>query len=257
MNRIDQKFRTLKENHQKAFISFLTAGHPSIEQTKKLIKMKAKNNVDIIEIGIPFSDPLADGPVIQNSSTKALANGISVNEIFKMVEDLRNDIDIPLVFMTYFNIIYNYGIQAFVKRSKAIGIDGLIIPDLPYEEEHEITQYLEDDQLYLIPLLSPTSEKRIEKNVKNKSGFIYYVSSTGVTGSRTNAYETIEEQVDKIRKFTDLPIAVGFGIKTSEDVKAIQRFADGSVVGSRIVQTIEESDGSIEQVEQVINKLII
>ncbi|MGM0379935.1 MAG: tryptophan synthase subunit alpha [Bacillota bacterium] len=256
MNRIDKKFNDLKKENKKAFITFLTAGYPSIEKFENLIDYKIKNGVDIIEIGIPFSDPLADGPTIQDSSTHVLKNGLKLKDIFESVKKIRKKSNIPLVFMTYYNIIFNYGINEFIEKSKDIGIDGLIIPDLPFEEEKEISKYL-DDNIHLIPLLSPTSKNRSKKILKDKKGFVYYVSSTGTTGKRNSSYKNIKKEVNTLKQITDLPIAVGFGLKTKEDLKKVYEFADGSIIGSKFINTIKEDNYKLENVKNEIKKLTI
>ena len=254
MNRIDKKFNNLKKENKKAFITFLTAGYPTIEKFEKLIEYKIKNGVDIIEIGIPFSDPLADGPTIQDASTRVLKNGIKLKDIFKSVKKIRKKSNIPLVFMTYYNIIFNYGINKFIKKSKEIGIDGFIIPDLPFEEEGEISKYL-DDSIHLIPLLSPTSKNRNKRILEDKKGFVYYISSTGTTGKRNSSYKKIKKEVNTLKEITDLPVAVGFGLKTKDDLKKVYEFADGSIIGSKFIDTIKKDNYKLKNVKKEIKKL--
>ncbi len=251
MNRITKKFNDLRKNSEKAVITFLMAGHPNMQKTHEIILSEESMGVDIIEIGIPFSDPLADGEIIQNAANYSLKNGTKVEDIFLMVENLRKKTEIPLLFLVYYNIVFNYGNEKFAKKCKEIGIDGLIIPDLPYEEEFELTKYL-DDSIHLIPLVSPTSEKRIEKIVKNKKGFIYFVSSLGTTGQNNAFHEDVIEKINKVKEYSNLPISIGFGIKNREDYDFFIDYVDGIIIGSKIVETIEKTGGNIEKISEVI-----
>lgn len=253
MNRIDKKFNELRQKNKKANITFLMAGDPSLERTKKLIRMQEEIGVDLIEIGIPFSDPLADGPVIQSAANRALKNQINVEKVFQMIEELRETVTVPFLILTYYNIIFNYGVERFIKNAGAAGIDGLIVPDLPYEEEKELTTFL-DEELYLIPLVAPTSKDRLERTLKNKKGFVYCVSSTGVTGKQ-NIKGSMEQYISSIRKQTALPICVGFGIKSPEDVQLIKGVSDGAIVGSSIVSKIEQTQGELSEVKAHIQGL--
>lgn len=256
MNRIEEKFVELKNKNKKALITFTTAGHPSIEKTKEIILLKEKAGADIIEIGIPFSDPLADGPVIQASSMSALKNGLKVKDIFQMVEEVRKETEIPLIFLVYFNTIFNYGIKKFINKCNRIGIDGLIIPDLPYEEENELVEFL-DDSLYLIPLISPVSKERVKKIVNNKKGFIYCITSLGTTGQDDGFYKNTKEYLKSVKDASDLPIAIGFGIKTTDQIKEFIPFIDGYIVGSKIVQSIEENKENLNEVQKLVASLVL
>lgn len=250
MNRITSKFIELKD--KKAFITFLEAGHPDLDITEKLILEKEKAGADIIEIGIPFSDPLADGPIIQNAAKIALSNNVTVEKIFKMVKDIRKKTDIPLVFLVYYNIVFNYGNKEFIDKCIEIGIDGLIIPDLPYEEEGELTQFI-NEQIFLIPLVSPVSEKRIEKIIKDKKGFVYCVSSLGTTGQNNGFHKKTVKLIRKIKKYTDIPVAIGFGIKNKEDIEIFKESADGIIIGSRIVEEIDKTNGDLHKIHSLVN----
>lgn len=256
MNRIDQKLIELENNNRKALITFTTAGHPSIEKTKEIILLKEAAGADIIEIGIPFSDPLADGPVIQASSMRALKNGLKVKDVFQMVKEVREVTEVPLIFLVYFNTIFNYGKEAFVEKCRSIGIDGLIIPDLPFEEEDEIIQFL-DDSLHLIPLVSPVSKDRIKKIVKNKKGFIYCITSLGTTGLSGGFYKNTEAYLESVREVSNLPIAIGFGIRTTDQIKAFIPYIDGYIVGSRIVECIENNSNNLSRVVKLVTSLVL
>lgn len=256
MNRIDKKFIELKEINKKALITFVTAGHPSIKKTKELILIKEEAGADIIEVGIPFSDPLADGPIIQKASTMALKNGLKVKDVFKMIAEVRKESDVPLLFLVYFNIIFNYGIESFVSECKKVGIDGLIVPDLPYEEETELTEFL-DDSLCLIPLVSPISKDRIKKIVSNKKGFVYCITSLGTTGQEDGFHENTEEYLKEIRKITKLPLAIGFGIKSTKQVKPFLSSIDGYIIGSTIVQSIDDNQNDLEAVKKLVTSLVL
>lgn len=255
MNRIEKRFNELKEKGEKALITYITAGDPSIEKTEELIYAKEKGGASIIEIGIPFSDPLADGPVIQEAAQRALKNGINVKKIFKCIEKARETTEIPMVFLVYYNTILAYGISNFVKKCDEVGVDGLIIPDLPLEEEEEIMPYIRESNVVLIPLVAPTSKERIKEIVKDKKGFVYCVSSLGVTGMKNNFYKESDEFLNSVRTYTSLPIAVGFGISDSEDIKRFKPYVDGVIVGSAIVKKVHESKGNTKMVKDFVKTL--
>lgn len=220
----------------KAFIPFVTAGDPSIKITKELILGMAKAGADLIEIGIPFSDPVAEGPVIQAADERALRGGVTTDAIFKMVEEIRRECDIPLAFMTYFNPVYVYGVKRFLKRCKACGIDALIVPDLPYEEKQELFPDCLENGVDLISLIAPTSEDRIKTIAKEAQGFLYCVSSMGVTGVRSEITTDIGAMVSHVRAVSKIPCAIGFGISTPQQAKEMAQNADGVIVGSAIVK---------------------
>lgn len=226
--------------NKKAFIGFLTAGDPSLDKTKEYILEMERAGADIIEVGIPFSDPIAEGPVIQAANVRALAAGCTLPKIFDMIKEVRKETKVPIVFLTYANPVFHYGYDAFCKKCKEIEVDGFIIPDIPYEERGELEGFAKQYDLDFITLIAPTSKSRIEKLAKNTSGYIYLVSSMGVTGMRDEVKTDIKGLVSEIRKYTDTPIAVGFGIHTREQVKEYQEEADGVIVGSAIVKLIEE-----------------
>ncbi|MDD4923523.1 MAG: tryptophan synthase subunit alpha [Dehalococcoidales bacterium] len=240
MNRIDAVFN--KKGH-KALIAYVTVGYPSIEATMKIVPLLADSCCDIIELGIPFSDPMADGATIQHASYCALQNGITPKKCLDMVKELRKKTDVPLVFMTYYNPVYNYGLDKFCKDSIASGIDGLIIPDLTPDEGGELEYITGKQGMDLIYLLSPTSTKeRIELVARKSRGFIYMVSLTGVTGTRDNMKLDIDNFIADVRKATANPLCVGFGISTPEQARQVSRLADGVIIGSQIIKLMEKDD---------------
>ena len=233
------KIRHAFEN-KKAFIAFITAGDPDLETTEKLIYEMADKGVDLLEIGIPFSDPVAEGPVIQEADLRALNSGTTTDKIFEMIERIRSDISTPLVFLTYCNSVFAYGTEKFTARCEQIGIDGLIIPDLPYEEMEEVSPFCEKHGIDLIELVAPTSQERVYKIAKASRGFLYIVSSLGVTGVRESINTDLSKIVEASRSVSDIPCAVGFGISTPEQAEEICRYADGVIIGSAIVRIIAE-----------------
>lgn len=242
MNRIDKLFKTLKSERKKAFIVYITAGDPSLSVTERLISELEKNGVDLIEIGIPFSDPLADGLTIQKASQRALSGGASVKSILRMARSARKKVRLPLVFMTYYNPVSHYGLSRFITDSKKAGVDGVIIPDLPPEEAGELIKLSKKADFAVIFLASPTSTKDRLKIIAAKSrGFIYYVSLTGVTGARKSLPKDIREHVRALKRITKKPVCVGFGISKPGQAKNISRLADGIIVGSALIKVIEKN----------------
>lgn len=235
MSKIENAFK-----NKKAFIGFLTAGDPSADKTTEFVLSMEKAGADLIELGIPFSDPAAEGIVIQNANIRALKSGMTVNGVFEITAKIRKESDIPLVFLTYLNPVLHYGYDAFFARCKELGVDGIIIPDLPFEERSELLSIAEGYGVDLITLVSPTSEQRTQMIAKESKGFIYAVSSMGVTGVRNEIKTDLAAVVQAIRATTDTPIAVGFGINTPEQARTISGIADGVIVGSAIVKIIEE-----------------
>ncbi len=232
MSRITEAFK-----EKKVFIPFVTCGDPDLKTTKELIYTLEKAGASIIELGIPFSDPTAEGVVIQSANMRALSNKITTDNIFDMVATL--DVKVPLVFMTYANIVYSYGIEKFARKCKEIGMSGIILPDIPFEEKEEFSKIFEKEGIDFISLIAPTSKERIKMVAKNARGFIYLVSSLGVTGVRQNIATDIDSMVKLVREETDLPVAIGFGISTPEQAKEMSEKADGVIVGSAIVKIIE------------------
>lgn len=241
MNRIDERFRSLKRKGAKALITFITAGDPSLKMTEELVLEMDRRGLDIVELGVPFSDPIADGPVIQASSLRSLKRGTTLPKILGTVRLIRKKSDIPLCLMSYFNPIYVYGIKKFVKDSTAAGVDGVIVPDLPPEEAQEIINEGRRFGLATIFFLAPTSTKeRMEKVIDASSGFIYYVSLTGVTGERKGLSADLSKKLKEIKSMTRKPIAVGFGISRPSQIKAVSKNSDGVIVGSALVRIMEK-----------------
>lgn len=224
----------------KAFIPFITCGDPDLETTAKVVRAAVEAGADLIELGIPFSDPTAEGPVIQGANIRALAGGVTTDKIFDFVAELRHDVTIPLVFMTYANVVFSYGSERFMSRCKEVGIDGIILPDLPYEEKEEFAEVSEKYGIDMISLIAPTSENRAAMIAKDAKGFIYIVSSLGVTGVRSEINTDISEIVKVIRENASVPCAVGFGISKPEQAAKMAGLSDGAIVGSAIIRIIEQ-----------------
>jgi tryptophan synthase alpha chain len=243
MNRISKKFEQLKNDGKKGLVTFVTAGDPTIEQSQSVLNSLAEKGADFIEIGMPFTDPMADGPAIQASSLRALNNGMNLKKVLKMLQDFRaNDNDTPIILMGYFNPIYKYECEQFVQDAKDAGADGLIIVDLPPEEDAELREPAQNAGLDLIRLVTPTTiGARLDTVLNGASGFLYYVSITGVTGTKSADTAKVGEHIQVIKQKTDLPVVVGFGIKTPEDAKAMAQIADGVVVGSAIVKNMHKN----------------
>ena len=239
MNRIAKAFE-----NGKAFIPFITCGDPDLETTASLVREMVKNGADLIELGIPFSDPTAEGPVIQNANLRALSGGVTTDRIFDLVRDLRKDVSIPLVFMTYANVVFSYGAEKFISTLNDIGIDGLILPDLPFEEKEEFQPLCNKYGIALISLIAPTSENRIAMIAKEAQGFLYIVSSLGVTGTRSEITTDLSSIVRIVRDNTDIPCAIGFGISGPEQAKKMAALSDGAIVGSAIVKIVEKEGRS-------------
>lgn len=226
--------------HGKAFIPFITCGDPDLETTKAVVHAAVSSGADLIELGIPFSDPTAEGPVIQGANLRALSGGVTTDKIFDMVRELRKDVTVPMVFMTYANVVFSYDAEKFIKTCSEIGIDGLILPDIPYEEKEEFDPICEKYGVDLISLIAPTSHDRIAMIAKEASGFIYIVSSLGVTGTRSEITTDISAMVELIRQNSSLPCAVGFGISTPQQAAKMASLSDGAIVGSAIIKLIAQ-----------------
>ena len=224
----------------KAFIAFVTCGDPDLETTAKVVRAAVENGADLIELGIPFSDPTAEGPVIQGANLRALRGGITTDKIFAFVKELRRDVKVPMVFMTYANVVFSYGAEKFISTCRDIGIDGLILPDLPFEEKEEFLPACRQYDVDLISLIAPTSENRISMIAREAEGFIYIVSSLGVTGTRNEIRTDLSSIVKVVRENTKVPCAIGFGISTPEQEKKMADISDGAIVGSAIVKLIEK-----------------
>ena len=222
----------------KAFIPFITCGDPSLEVTEQLVYAMEEAGADLIELGIPFSDPTAEGPVIQAANIRALSGGVTTDKVFDMVEKIRKNSSIPMVFMTYANVVFSYGTERFVKKAAEVGMDGLILPDVPFEEKEEFDGVCKEYGLDLISLIAPTSHDRIRMIAKEASGFVYCVSSLGVTGVRTEIGTAIGDLIQTVKEECSIPCAIGFGISTPEQAEAMAKISDGAIVGSAIVKIV-------------------
>lgn len=252
MNRIEKKFKALKKNRKKALIAFVTAGYPSLSVTEKLILEFEKRGVDIVELGVPFSDPMADGPIIQESSQAALKKGVSLRDILELVKKARENTGIPICLMSYYNPIFCFGEESFAKKAAQAGVDGVIVPDLPPEEAQGLIRAALKNKLDTVFFLSPTSTKeRVEKIVKVSRGFIYYVSLTGVTGPRRVLASDFAQKIRLIKGRTKKPVCVGFGVSNPEQAREINKVADGVIVGSAIIRKIKDNIGRPDLVKRV------
>ena len=233
MNRIAEAFQK-----EKVFIPFITCGDPDLETTGKVVRAAVANGAGLIELGIPFSDPTAEGPVIQGANLRALSGGVTTDKIFDFVRDLRKDVEIPLVFMTYANVVFSYGAERFLKNCSAIGIDGIILPDVPFEEKEEFGGLCRKYGVALISMIAPTSENRVAMIAREAEGFLYIVSSLGVTGVRSEIKTDLSAILKVVREHTDVPCAIGFGISAPEQAEKMARIADGVIVGSAIIKLL-------------------
>lgn len=244
MNRIEEKMAVLQAKKEKAFITYMTAGLPDMEGTKALIRAQEEAGTDVLELGIPFSDPVADGPVIQQASYKAICQGVTLKKIFQMMEEIRKEgVNIPIVFMMYSNTIFHYGVKAFVKKCKEAGVDGLIVPDLPFEEQKELKEALDKEEgAVFIQLVSPVSGKRIPMILENARGFVYCVSSMGVTGQEGNFHKEIMKYLESVKALSKIPVMMGFGIRTPGDIAPMKHIIDGAIVGSHFIRLLEQNN---------------
>jgi tryptophan synthase alpha chain len=242
MSKISQAFK-----NGKAFIPFITCGDPDLETTKKCVLEMVKAGADLVELGIPFSDPTAEGPVIQEANERALKAGVTTDKIFDFVKELRKETDVPMVFMTYANVVFSYGSERFMKNCKEVGIDGVILPDLPYEEKEEFLPVCHEYGVDLISLIAPTSKDRIAMIAKEAEGFIYLVSSLGVTGMRSEITTDLDSIVKLIRENSKVPCAIGFGISKPEQAAKMAAISDGAIVGSAIIKLINEDKDTAPQ----------
>lgn len=240
----------------KAFIPFITCGDPSVEVTEQLVYAMEEAGADLIELGIPFSDPTAEGPVIQEANIRALSKGITTDDIFEMVKRIRKKTKIPMVFMTYANVVFSYGTERFVQTAAEIGIDGLILPDVPFEEKEEFDSVCKEYGLDFISLIAPTSKDRIRMIAKEASGFVYCVSSLGVTGVRQEITTDVRAMIELVKKENDIPCAVGFGIATEEQAKEMSKFSDGVIVGSAIIRLCDQyKEKCVPFVQEYVKKM--
>ena len=240
----------------KAFIAFITCGDPDLETTARAVRAAAENGADLIELGIPFSDPTAEGSVIQGANLRALNGGITTDKIFAFVKELRKDVTVPMVFMTYANVVFSYGAKKFISACREIEIDGLILPDLPFEEKEEFHPICSQYGVDLISLIAPTSKNRIAMIAKEAEGFLYCVSSLGVTGVRKQITTNIGEMIEKVREVTDIPCAVGFGIAEPGQAKEMASLSDGAIVGSAIVKIVAKyGEDCVPYVAEYVKKM--
>lgn len=251
MNRLDRAFK-----NGKAFIPFITAGDPNLETTERLVLAMAEAGADLIELGIPFSDPVAEGPVIQRADERALASGTTTDKIFDTVRRIRKITDVPLAFMTYLNPVFAYGSDVFMKNCRDAGVDAVIVPDMPLEEKGELSPYSEKYGVQLISLIAPTSNARIGAIAKEADGFVYVVSSLGVTGVRSEIVTDLGEMIRVVKSVNNIPCAVGFGISTPAQARRIAKVADGVIVGSAIVKLVEQyGEESVGPVSEYVREM--
>jgi tryptophan synthase alpha chain len=257
MSRISDTFQRLKSEGQKALVVYLTAGDPDLPTTERLLSTVQRAGADLIEIGVPFSDPTADGPTIQRASMRSLQNGATLAGILDMVGNIRPRLPVPLILFGYFNPIMKYGVKRFANRARKAGVDGLLVVDLPFEEADEIRRHTDRAGIDFINLVSPLSDGgRLQRIVGDASGFLYYISVTGVTGARDALPTDLEERISSIRKVTDLPVAVGFGIADPQTARRAAGVADGVVVGSALVSVIERYGGDEERLLAEVESLV-
>lgn len=254
MNRIEKRLEELKKEDRKAFITYMTAGLPDMKGTEEIIKVQAEAGIDIIELGIPFSDPTADGPVIQDASYRSIQKGTNLKKVFELMHNVRKDCEVPIVFMMYYNTILYYGVDNFIKKCIECGVDGLIIPDLPFEETFEIKEVIDkyENSPVLIPLVSPVSKDRIPMLLEDARGFVYCVSSMGVTGQNADFYDGIKEYLKSVKSVSKIPVMMGFGIRTASDVEAYKETIDGCIVGTHFIKLMEENNYDSNSIKEYI-----
>jgi tryptophan synthase alpha chain len=257
MNRIDKTFKRLKETGKKAFIPYIMAGDPDLDKTMERVLMLEECGADIVELGVPFSDPVADGPTIQRAAERALNAGVSLKKMLAFMTELRKRSQVPIIFMTYYNPIYKYGEAAFVSDAAAAGVDGFIIPDLPPEEAGSLIKSCHSKELDAIFLVAPTStEERMKRIISASKGFVYYVSMTGVTGTKLFLEDHFRNHVGRLKEMSGKPIAIGFGISTPDDARSMAAVADGVIVGSAIVRKFHEDPGNARDFIQKLREAI-
>lgn len=255
MNRIDEKLEALKRSGEKAFVTYTTAGFPTVEKSKEIIRAQEEAGVDIIELGVPFSDPVADGPTIQDASYEAIQNGVTLEKVFDLMKELRKEgCQIPIVFMMYYNTIFHYGLDAFSAKCAECGVDGLIVPDLPLEEQKEIEEALAKvtNAPYLLQLIAPVSKDRVPKLLENAKGFVYCISQMGVTGSDAQFHKDIRKYLSNVKEISKVPVFMGFGIKKPEDVAPLMDILDGVIVGSNLIKLLKKTDYSLAALKEYV-----
>lgn len=256
MSRIERAFRAADGGRKKAFIPFLTCGDPTLEVSEECVVAMAGAGADLIELGIPFSDPTAEGPTIQAANVRALAGGVTTDDVLALVRRVRRRTDVPLAFMTYANVLFSYGVERFARAAAEAGVDGVILPDVPHEEKPEFAEPLAACGLDLVSLVAPTSHERIREIAAGAAGFLYIVSSLGVTGVRSEITTDIDAMVALVREVTDVPCAVGFGISTPVQARGMAARSDGAIVGSAIVRLLEEhGEGAVPHVEAYVREM--
>lgn len=257
MSNIALAFEKVKQTGKKAFIPFITAGDPDLEATERFVYALERAGSTIIEIGIPFSDPVADGPSILRANLRAMEGGVELNKIFMTVENIRKNTQIPLVFLMYANTIYHYGIENFFKKCQEVGVDGVIIPDLPFEEKDEFDDVACQYDVDMITLISPVSKGRTKMLCENARGFLYCISSMGITGIREKIETDFEEMFGEIKKYSKIPTAIGFGISTKEQAAILKDYTDGIIIGSKVVEIIEEKGKEAASAVEAFAKSIV
>lgn len=253
MNSIKNVFEKKRQNGEKTNIGYVVAGYPNLEFTKKFLENLDKTSIDILEVGVPYSDPLADGKLISEASFAASEAGVTTDTVFDLINEVKEKVTKPLVFLIYYNLIFSYGIDKFIKKCVECGIKGLLVPDLPYEEAKELFEKAKENNIDFIPFVSVTSQDRIEKVASRGSGFVYAIGSLGVTGSKQVDLPRLEKFIKNIRTKTDLPVSLGFGIKNNDNVNTMRKFADGVIVGTSIVEITKSND--VNFTIQKINEL--
>lgn len=253
-NRIEARLADLQRENKKALITYVTAGLPTLEKTIELIKAQEEAGIDIIEIGVPFSDPVADGPVIQDASYRSIQNGTNLKKIFVAIETARKNSNVPIIFMMYYNTIFYYGLDEFAAKCAAVGVDGLIVPDLPFEEQGPLQEALAKvaDAPILIQLVAPVSKQRIPMILENARGFVYCVSQMGVTGKGANFHKDIKEYLANVKSISKVPVMMGFGIKTASDVIPLKDVIDGAIVGSAFIKLLEANDFDVTVAKEYV-----
>lgn len=256
MNRIEERLKQVQDKGEKAFITYITAGLPDMEGCAKIIKAQEEAGLDILELGIPFSDPVADGPVIQSASYQSIQKGTNIKKVFDMVEQLRREgCELPIVFMLYFNTVLHYGLAAFAAKCAAAGVDGVIIPDLPYEEQEQLQKILDKTEKapILIQLVTPVSKQRIPMLLEKARGFVYCISSMGVTGQSADFHRDVVSYLQEVKKVSKIPVMMGFGIRTAEDVIPMKDTIDGCIVGSYLIKLMEQTNYDIDTVKEYVS----
>ena len=253
MNSIKNVFEKKRQNGEKTNIGYVVAGYPNLEFTKKFLENLDKTSIDILEVGVPYSDPLADGKFISEASFAASEAGVTTDTVFDLINEVKEKVTKPLVFLIYYNLIFSYGIDKFIKKCVECGIKGLLVPDLPYEEAKELFEKAKENNIDFIPFVSVTSQDRIEKVASRGSGFVYAIGSLGVTGSKQVDLPRLEKFIENIRTKTDLPVSLGFGIKNNDNVNTMRKYANGVIVGTSIVEITKSND--VNFTIQKINEL--